>query len=87
MGIHVEEWLQELAAFSTRSDEGHSVAEIAENTGMSEPLVRRRLRDASRFGWVRVGRRSATAIDGKNTLVPVYIVANPDNKTDKKRKS
>jgi len=77
VGIHVEEWLKELEAFSRRSDDGHTVWEIAENTGMSERLVRQRLKDAARHGWLKVGRRSSVAIDGKGTMVPVYIVTKP----------
>lgn len=74
MGIHVDEWLKELEALSQRSDDGHTVAEIAENTGMTERQVRQRLKDASKMGRLRVGRRSSTAIDGKGTLVPVYTI-------------
>lgn len=78
--ISVAEWLKELEALSHRSDDGHTVAEIAENTGRSDRVIRQWLKDAARLGWLKVGRRSSTAIDGKGTMVPVYIVAKPERK-------
>lgn len=74
MGIHVEEWLKELEELSKRSDDGHTVWEISENTGLSEKVVRERLKTASVLGRLRVGRRSSRTIDGRPTLVPVYLV-------------
>ena len=77
MGIGVEEWLNELAALSRRSDDGHTVQEISESTGKSVRLVREWLKDAHRRGWLKTGRRSSVAIDGKGTMVPVYTVRKP----------
>lgn len=74
MGIHVDEWLKELAELSLRSDEGHTVWEISEATGMSEKVVRERLKKAATMGKLRVGRRSTRTIDGRPSLTPVYFI-------------
>jgi hypothetical protein len=74
MAIHVDEWLKELEAFSKRSDEGHTAEEISENTGMTLRVVRERLKQVARLGRLRVGRRSSMTIDGRHTVVPVYLV-------------
>lgn len=74
MGIHVDEWLKELASLSRRSDKGHTVSEISEATGMSEKVVRERLKKANAMGKLRFGRRSTKTIDGRTSLTPVYFI-------------
>lgn len=77
MAIRVEEWLQELEKLSKRVDSGHTADELAEKMGKSQRVVREWLRKAHKLGWLKVGRRTQRAIDGKNCIVPVYSIVKP----------
>jgi len=71
------EWLAELARLSNRSDEGLTCNEWAAETGMSKGNMRMRLKGAQEAGWLKVGRRRITALDGKQAMIPVYHIIKP----------
>lgn len=77
MGIRVEEWLHELEKLSKRVDVGQTADELADAMGKSTRVVREWLRRADRLGWLKVGRRTKRAIDGKSCVVPVYLIVKP----------
>lgn len=79
--IRVEEWMEELARLSQRSDEGQTFLELCEAVGKSERTVRGMLKKAHQLGYVRVGKRSSTTIDGKPSTVPVYSIVIPRKKS------
>lgn len=72
-------WDEFLAALRTeRAGDGAgwvTSREIAKATNRSTKWVRERLAEAIEAGKVAVGRRPATAIDGKGTMVPAYRVS------------
>ena len=75
--IREDEWLKELERLSRKNDEGQTAEELANATGRSTALMRRLIGQAMAAGWVTVGRRSKPRIDGKNNLVPVYLIRKP----------
>lgn len=74
MSISKEAWIAELErSVRLASAEGLSVAEMVEQTGKGERVVRQWLRRAIGLGeWRCVGRKSAEAIDGRQLYVPCY---------------
>ncbi len=80
-GITSTEWLAELQRLSERSDEGLTTLEWAEQMGVGLNCARQRLRAAQLSGWVIVGKRSTTRLDGKPTLIPVYRIVKPKGGT------
>jgi hypothetical protein len=80
--ISVDEWLAELARLSARSDDGLTSMEWADKMGVSNSLALARLKEAQRAGWLRMGRRSTTSLDGKPTMTPVYQIIKPKTGTE-----
>lgn len=79
-GISTESWLQELERVSARNDGGSTVAELSARLGIGIQTVRGRIKRAMALGWVRVGRRMSTTIDGKPHPSPVYTIEAPAKK-------
>lgn len=77
---NVTEWLIELARVSNRSDEGMTSHEWADAMGVEQECALRRLKEAHKLGWLKVGRRRTTSLDGRPGLTPVYQVVRPDDK-------
>lgn len=75
--INTTEWLAELAKLSDRSDEGLTALEWAKEMGVEHECALRRLGKAREAGWLVVGRRRGTTIDGRPMLSPVYQIVKP----------
>lgn len=75
--IREGEWLKELERLSRKNDEGQTAEELANAMGRGVGIVRNLIAQAMAAGWVTVGRRSKLRIDGKNNLVPVYLIRKP----------
>lgn len=78
--ITVEEWLHDLAAISSKNDEGLTVRELAHKMGTSSARIREGLMAAKARGLLRSGRRSTNRIDGVSCLVPVYRIEHQKKK-------
>lgn len=72
--ITTEEWLAELSRLTGGSDEGETVAEIIERSGMGREKVRAALKKAQALGRLWNGWRSAVGIDGRAFRAPVYRI-------------
>jgi hypothetical protein len=75
--ITTTEWLDELARLSARSDEGLTAAEWSEAMGVGTRTVLMRLQLAQKSGWLRVGKRTGTSLDGRVKVSPVYQIVRP----------
>ena len=75
--ITTDEWLAELARLTAKSDDGLTSEELSEAWGLSDRTTMKRLRLAHKKGWVKVGRRTISRMDGKPMPVPVYTVTVP----------
>ena len=75
--ISMTEWLDELARLSDRSDEGLTSEEWAREMGVEIHTARSRLKKAQEAGWLVVGRRRSSTLDGRPNLVPVYRIIKP----------
>lgn len=76
--ITTDEWLSELARLTTPKDgEGLTALEWGERLGLSTKSALIKLNQAHRKGWVKLGHRHATRLDGKPCFVPVYRVEKP----------
>lgn len=75
-----DEWLKELARLSSQSSGGLTTAEWSEKLGMSEMVVRRKIRQAMERGWVTSGRKLMRAINGQMRETPTYVIAVPKGK-------
>lgn len=75
--IALEEWLAEMQRLSARSDEGLTAMEWAAEMGVSHGLILQQLKLAQGKGWLKVGRRQTTTLDGKPHLSPVYQIVKP----------
>lgn len=72
-----EDWLTALLAAQAKNDKGWSSQEWARHMGVSVKTALERIRLASRKGWVVVGKRSITSLDGRQTYAPVYTIKEP----------
>jgi hypothetical protein len=71
-GISVEAWLAEMARIRSRDDEGFTLTELADKTGLGPKSLLIRLRKAVDLGRVTVGRRQTLTIIGRTSHTPVY---------------
>lgn len=76
--IRADELLREFQRLSRRNDEGARAEEIADALGISTKLALKLIRSGIASGWVTVGRRSSTRVDGQPCKVPVYLIRNPE---------
>ena len=75
--IHADEWLSALLAAQAKNDGGLSAQEWAERMKCSHKTALERIRKANAQGWVTVGRRSITTLDGRQAYAPVYTIKQP----------
>ena len=75
MGLTEAEWLKELESLAGRtSDDGLTVAEMAERLGVPDREVRVLLHRAKEEGRLSRGWREAEGLDGRRYKSPVYTV-------------
>ena len=69
-----DEWLSELLALRAMREDGDglTVAEMIEATGLSRPILQRKLRLAKLSGKLLVARKMSERIDGIMTHVNCY---------------
>jgi Mn-dependent DtxR family transcriptional regulator len=75
--IKVDEWLNELAKLSKKSDRGFTVNEWAERMKRTPKTALAMLHKARALGWLRVGQRTVTNLLGREYQAPVYWVEKP----------
>lgn len=79
--IREDEWLREIERLSRPKDsEGKTVAEWMTALRCSKGKVWAALKAAMALGWLVVGHRSASRIDGVPCTVPVYRIVKPKRK-------
>jgi len=74
--ITLDDWLIELSKHQ-EGEAGATVSELAKKMKMSPTLIRRKLRGLIDDGRVVVGKSFRAAIDGRQTIVPVYRMTKP----------
>lgn len=77
--IREDEWLAELERLSRKNDAGQTAKEMAKATGQSVACILARLGMAKKMGWLTMGHRTETRLDGRPFPAPVYTIRKPTN--------
>jgi len=81
-GFTMDEWLvalQDAMRPEAGAESGKTIRELAESTGIHEKRVRSLIVKLQGQGRIVVKRAIRTAIDGRASNVPVYLIVSQEN--------